>query len=379
MRGGAAMEYKRFKDIELSTLGMGNMRLPTAGDVPHGEIDYARAQEVIDCAMDCGINYYDTAYTYPGSERFLGTALAKYPREGYYLATKYWIDANPDYAAVFEEQLERLQVDHIDFYLVHSIMEGFGTVDQYIASGCIDYFLEQRRSGRITYLGFSSHALPENLARMADYADWDFAQIQVNYLDWACGTAEQEYRILEERGIPIMVMEPVRGGKLAALPDDYAATLERARPGWSLPSWALRFVRRLPGVQLTLSGMSTVEQVRENAAIFSDGEQMTGSQAELALQVARAYRDGISVACTACAYCVAECPKDLDIPRFMDLYNQLKYVGYLTPPQIDEMPEGEKPHNCIGCGKCTRHCPQALPIPAVMEELAGWEGKGSAW
>lgn len=310
------MTYKKFKDMELSALGMGNMRLPTVNDVPHGEIDYARAQEIIDYAMSHGINYYDTAYTYPGSEAFLGTAMKKYPRDSYFLATKYWIDANPDYAAVFEEQLQKLQTDHIDFYLLHSIMDGFGTVDQYIASGCIEYFKEQKRRGRIRYLGFSSHARPENLARMADYTDWDFAQIQLNYLDWACSTAAEEYAVLSSRNIPIMVMEPIRGGRLATLPEPYAGKLRASNPDWSLPSWALRFVRRLPGVQVILSGMSTLEQIRENVATFSDETPMTEEQAELVLQAARDYRSSISVACTGCAYCTTECPQKLNIRCF---------------------------------------------------------------
>lgn len=377
--GVSEMIYKKFKDIELSTLGMGNMRLPTVNDVPHGEIDYVQAQKIIDYAMSHGINYYDTAYTYPGSEKFLGEAMKKYPRDSYHLATKYWIDANPDYAAVFEEQLATLQTDYIDFYLIHSVMEGFGTVDQYIASGCIEYFMEQKRKERIRYLGFSSHALPESLRRMADYADWDFAQIQLNYLDWACGTTKEEYEILTERNIPVMVMEPIRGGRLATLPEAFAGRLQAANPDWNLPSWALRFVRRLPNVQVILSGMSTLEQIRENVATFSDATPMTEAQAELVLQIARDYRSSISVACTGCAYCVTECPKKLEIPKFMELYNHLKYVGYLTPPEIDEMPEETKPHNCIGCAKCTHHCPQGLPIPAVMKELKEWEGKNSAW
>ncbi len=372
------MICKPFKDITLSALGMGNMRLPTVGDVPHGEIDEARAQEIIDYAMNNGINYYDTAYTYPGSEAFLGKAMKKYSRDSFYLATKYWIDANPDYAAVFEEQLRRLQTDHVDFYLLHSIMDGFGTVDQYIASGCIEYFLEQKRKGRIRYLGFSSHASPENLKRMADYAPWDFAQIQLNYLDWACARTKEEYEILAQRNIPVMVMEPVRGGRLAALPEPFAGQLKEVS-GWSLSSWALRFVRRLPGVQVTLSGMSSLNQIRENIETFSDPVEMTEEQADFLLNIAHEYHKSISVACTGCAYCVTECPKQLDIPKFMEFYNHLKYVGYLTPPEMSGIEPEKLPHNCLGCRKCTHHCPQELPIPEVMKELAGWEGKNEAW
>lgn len=224
------METKSYKTITLSRLGMGNMRLPTEGDAPGAPIDYARASEMIDKLMKSGVNYYDTAYVYHSgeSEKFLGDTMKKYPRDSYCLATKYFIQADPDYKKVFEEQLARLQTDHIDFYLIHGIFDT--TYQQYIDSGCIEYFAEQKRLGKIRYLGFSSHAKPEHLATFADYRDWDFAQIQLNYFDWFYGTAKAEYEELQKRNIPIMVMEPVRGGRLASLTPETEARLKAAHP-----------------------------------------------------------------------------------------------------------------------------------------------------
>lgn len=363
------MIKKQFQNIQLSRLGMGNMRLPTISGEPRSAIDYEKAQEIIDCAMANGINYYDTAYTYPGSEEFLGQAMKKYPRDSYYLATKYWIDANPDYAAVFEEQLRRLQTDHIDFYLIHSIMEGFGTVDQYIDSGCIEYFIEQQKKGRITYLGFSSHAKPESLRRMADYHKWDFAQIQLNYLDWIFGTAKEEYEILTEREIPVMVMESIRGGKLANLTDDLNEKLKAVHPDWSVASWALRWLKRLPNVQVMLSGMSSMEQIQDNLSVFETDDSLSDDDTAFLEDVAREYRNSFSVPCTGCRYCCENCPQGLNIPKLMEIYNHYKYQGYLTPPEILEIPEGQRPSDCLGCGKCMRHCPQTIQIPTLLKEL----------
>lgn len=364
------MEYKKFRDIQLSRLGMGNMRLPVMGNEPSAPIDRVRAQEIIDYAIENGINYFDTAYVYHNgeSEKFLGEALKKYPRESYYLATKFFILENPDYKAVFEEQLSRLQTDHVDFYLIHGIFDH--TYQQYIDSGCIAWFLEQKKAGRIRYLGFSSHAVPENLEKFVGQNDWDFAQIQLNYFDWNYGSAKQEYEILERHHIPVMVMEPVRGGRLSSLSPAAEEVLKEARPDWSMASWAFHWIKRLPQVQVVLSGMSTMEQIRENVSTFSDGYALTAGDEKDLFYACELFKKQVSVPCTACRYCCDGCPAQIEIPKFLALYNSYKTDGPWALNGYDAVESKGKPGDCIGCGACMEHCPQGIQIPNIMKELA---------
>lgn len=369
---GEQMIYKPFQDIELSRLGMGNMRLPAKEGTygPNALIDWEKSQEIIDYAMASGINYYDTAYIYNDgeSERFLGDALSGYPRDSYYLATKFYIQATPDPAPVFEEQLRRLKTDHIDFYLLHSLNEE--NVDDYLNSGCIDYFLEQQKAGRIRYFGFSSHANPETLRRFADHHQWDFAQLQLNYFDWQHGTAKDQYQILDERGIPIMVMEPVRGGRLADLTPDTNAQLEAKHPEWSIASWALRFVRDLPRVQVVLSGMSSMDQIIDNVKTFSDDDPLADDDRALLTKVCTEFQSQVQVPCTACRYCCSECPQEINIPEFLKIYNNYKVDGEWALMELPNVKTAGQPKDCIECGACASHCPQSIDIPVLMKALA---------
>lgn len=362
------MENKGFKDIQLSRLGMGNMRLPVV-DGRDKDIDYAKAQAIIDYGMEHGITYYDTAYVYHEgeSETFLGNAMKAYPRESYYIATKFNYMANPDYKAVFEEQLERLQTDYIDFYLIHAVMNG--NYEDYLNCGCIDYFLEQQKKGRIKYLGFSSHADPQQLEIFASHHGWDFAQLQINYYDWQYGTAQKEYRILEERNIPIMVMEPVRGGRLAALTPEAEAILKEAHPDWSIPSWAFRFVRSLPQVQTILSGMGNLAQIEDNVGTFSDETPFTEDDRKLLFQALELFKKQVQVPCTACRYCTPNCPAEINIPEVLKVYNSYKVNGKGALRGLDKIESKGKPQDCIGCGACAGHCPQNIKIPEIMAEL----------
>lgn len=365
------METKKFHDITLSRLGMGNMRLPTVGGAPMGKVDYKAAKEIIDYGMSHGINYYDTAYVYHGgdSERFLGEAMADYPRESYHLATKFFGLANPDFKAVFEEQLSRLKTDYIDFYLLHNVSDP--TFSLYLESGAIDYFLEQQKEGRIRYLGFSSHADLEKLRAFADHHKWDFAQIQLNYFDWKVSDTKQQYEILTERGIPVMVMEPVRGGRLASLTPELDATLKAVHPDWSPASWALRWVRTLPNVQVILSGMSNLDQIKDNVATFNDSAVLSEADADLLMEVAEKYHKYLVVPCTSCRYCCDTCPSEIDIPEFLKVYNRLKVDGAWGIAQaIGAVSSKGKPADCIACGACTSHCPQNIDVPSIMKELA---------
>ncbi len=360
------MQYKAFRDLSLSRLGMGVMRLPMKDDL----IDPEKSQEIIDYAMAHGINYYDTAWVYNegGSEKFLGPALSKYPRESYYLATKFNIRASLDPEPVFEEQLRRLKTDYIDFYLIHCLSEN--SVEAYLTSGCIDYFLEQQRKGRIRYLGFSSHATPETLDRFASHHQWDFAQLQINYFDWSYGTAKREYEVLVKHDIPIMVMEPVRGGRLAALTPETEATLKQAHPDWSVASWALRFVQSLPQVQVILSGMSNLEQIQDNVATFSGEVGLSEEEKALLLQVCEEFRSQVQVPCTGCCYCTADCPMQINIPEFLKVYNAYKVNGPGALGRMKNVQSAGQPGDCVGCGLCAGNCPQNIDIPALMQALA---------
>lgn len=366
------MINKAFKDIELSRLGLGNMRLPMVrpGD-PKSPIDWPAAHEIMDYAMANGINYYDTAYVYQGgeSERCVGEGMKKYDRSSFYLATKYNVRANPDYKAVFAEQLERLQTDYIDFYLIHCLLDN--NIDDYLNNGCIEYFLEQKAQGKIRYLGFSSHAGLEALERFANHHQWDFAQLQINYFDWKYDDTADEYKILADRNIPIMVMEPVRGGRLAKLTPDAEKILKDAHPDWSIASWALRFVRSLPAVQVVLSGMSNMDQIIDNVATFSDPCELSDADMETLMKACDLFHKQLVVPCTACRYCCDDCPMQINIPEFLKIYNNFKANGADGVANALKAVDSQgHPTDCVGCGACTGHCPQNIDVPAIMAELA---------
>lgn len=263
-------------EVTLSRLGMGAMRLPMKEEAG-SPIDVEKAQEIIDYAVKNGVNYFDTAYVYHEgkSEEFLGKALSKYPRDSFYVADKFNYMANPDYKAQFAEQLDRLQMDRIDFYLLHAVSDDL--MDQLLSCGCIDYFDQMKAEGKIRYFGFSFHGTPDALRKMVSLHSWDFVQIQLNYYDWLFGDAKELYEILEQANIPITVMEPVRGGRLATLSDEIDRTLAQAIPGRSVASWALRWLMRLPQVGVTLSGMSssirskTMWILSQNTSLFWTG------------------------------------------------------------------------------------------------------------
>lgn len=363
------MIMKPYKNISLSRLGMGNMRLPLRADLEGSPIDREKAGEIIDFAMAAGINYYDTAYVYNSgdSEKFLGEAMAKYDRESYCLATKFNIGANPDYRAVFEEQSRRLNTEYFDFYLVHAVMNH--NAKSYEESGCIEYFKELKRQGKIRYLGFSHHGSPETLKHFVSLCDWDFIQLQLNYYDWSYGTAKTEYEICAEKNIPVIVMEPVRGGRLADLTPEANALLKDAHPDWSIASWAMRWVKSLPQVQVVLSGMSDMEQLKDNIATFSDPEAFTDEDRALLMRACGMFRNQMQVPCTACRYCCDECPSGIDIPSVLMTYNNYRLSGDWV---LGDLKNSDKkgPKDCVGCKKCTGHCPQSINVPEIMRELS---------
>lgn len=366
------MVYNDIQKEMVSALGMGNMRLPSTNPKdPNAPIDWPAAHEIIEHAYNNGINYFDTAYVYNNgeSERCLGEGIKKFKRETFYIADKFHEGTNPDYKAVFEEQLERLQTDYIDFYLIHCLMDV--NIDRYLENGCIDYFLEQKAKGRIKYLGFSSHASTATLERFADHHQWDFAQLQINYFDWNYADTKKEYDILASRNIPIVVMEPVRGGRLAALNEEAEALLKSAHPDWSIASWALRFVKSLPEVKVILSGMSDMDQIKDNIETFADADGLSDEDMDILFKACDMFRNGVRVPCTGCRYCTAGCPMKINIPEYLNIYNTFKTDGaWGIKERIAGVESEGQPGDCISCGACTGHCPQNIDIPAAMHELA---------
>lgn len=371
-----------FQELKLSRLGFGTMRLPLREDK---SIDVEQVDAMVDYAMAHGVNYFDTAYPYHGglSEKVMGRSLGRYPRESWYLATKFpghQIASSYDPAAVFEEQLQKCGVDYFDFYLLHNVYENSISVYTDPEWGILPYFLEQKRRGRVRHLGFSSHARLETLERFLDYAgeQMEFCQIQLNYLDWTLQQGREKYELLTRRGIPVWVMEPLRGGKLAALPDRETATLRALRPQEGTPGWAFRFLLDLPNVKMILSGMSSFEQMADNVATFEADSPLTGSETAKLLELAEGMKD--TVPCTGCRYCTESCPMGLDIPMFLSLYNELRFQATLNPTlALDALPADKRPEACLACGACMRMCPQGIHIPDALADLAREVAKLPRW
>lgn len=376
------MIYSKFQEKQLSLLGFGTMRLPVN---ENGSIDEAQVKEMVDYAIKHGVNYFDTAYPYHSgeSERVIGRVLSEYPRDSYYLATKYpghQISSHYDPAAIFEEQLEKCGVDYFDFYLLHNVYENSITTYLDPKWGIIDYFKEQKRLGRIKHLGFSSHAQLEGLQTFLDTCgeDMEFCQIQLNYLDWTLQDAKAKYDLLTERNIPVWVMEPVRGGKLAKLNDEEEKKLKAARPEETIPAWGFRFLQGLPNVKMVLSGMSNMEQMQDNIKTFSESRPLSEEETSMLLNIAEGMKD--SVPCTACRYCCDGCPMGLDIPSLLSGYNEIRFSPAVNVAmRIEALPEEKRPSACIGCGKCARICPQSIDIPKAMEEFSKALDKLPSW
>ena len=377
------MEMRQYRDtgVEVSLLGMGCMRLPKL-DPEKPDIDYVKAQEIIDYAYSHGVNYFDTAYVYHGgqSESFIGQALKKYPRESYFLATKmpiWCVKKQEDVERIFNEQLQKCQVDYFDFYLFHA--QDAGNFKKCQEFGVYEFLSRMKAEGKIRRLGFSFHDTPEVLRHICDTYDWDFAQIQLNYLDWEMQDARTQYQILADRGIPVVVMEPVRGGALASPCDAANILVREERPDKSVASWAIRFVASLPGVLTVLSGMSDMEQVRDNVDTMTNFEPLTERDREIIDAALEAYRKKDTVPCTGCRYCM-DCPFGVDIPKMFALYNHFVLdkdeEDYLEAYRAQ--PEETLADKCRACGACLSKCPQHIKIPEKMAAIRETVDKLSA-
>ena len=375
------MKYCNVCGEKISRLAFGAMRMP----MKDGQLDQEQIQEMTDYAMANGVNYFDTAWPYHDglSEISIGKALSKYPRDSFYLADKYpghQFMSNYDPAAIFEKQLKKCGVEYFDFYLLHNINELCIDVYKDPKWDILNYFVEQKKLGRIKHLGMSTHARARNLSEMLDYMgdNIEFCQIQLNYVDWTLQEAEAKVAELNRRNIPIWVMEPVRGGKLANLGEDNNARLKSLRPDESIASWAFRWLEKIEGVGTILSGMSNMEQMIDNVKTFSEGSDLTQKEFDLLLDMAEDMKVGVP--CTACGYCLKGCPQELDIPMLLAGYNDLKYQASVTVGiQMDGTPHEKWPDKCIECGACVKVCPQKINIPEAMKEFYKMLTTGKTW
>ena len=369
--------YRAFQDLQLSALGMGAMRLPVV-DGDDSRIDESAAFEMVDIAMKSGVNYYDTAWGYHNgnSELVMGKALARYPRETFYLATKfpgYDLSNMPKVREIFEKQLEKCQVEYFDFYLFHNVCEM--NIDAYLDPqyGIYEYLLEQKKNGRIRHLGFSAHGDYNVIQRFLDAygKDMEFCQLQLNYLDWEFQRAKQKVELLNQWNIPVWVMEPLRGGKLASLSPENEGKLKALRPEESVPAWAFRYLQSIPSVKVILSGMSNRQQMEENIQTFAEDKPLSEKEMETIYSIAEGMVKKIALPCTACHYCTSHCPQGLDIPGLLALYNEHCFTegGFIAPMALSAIPAEKQPSACIGCRSCEAVCPQSIKISEAMADF----------
>ena len=369
------MIYHDFHGLKLSALGLGCMRFPTLGS--YEQIDTEKVKAMVAFAMEQGINYYDTAWPYHGgnSETVMGEILKEYPRESFYLATKFPSFSRETFdkaQEIFEKQLEKCQVEYFDFYLLHNVTET--NIDWFLELDVVKYLIRQKQAGRIRYLGFSTHGSLETMVRLLDaYGEHiDFCQIQLNWLDWSLQNARVKVDMLNKRNIPVWVMEPVRGGKLCNLTAEHEAALKERHPDWTMPQWAFRFLQGVPGVTVVLSGMSNMEQLQQNIDTFSCAMPLEDADREALLAIGKAMTGNGILHCTGCRYCTDYCPQGLNIPWLLELYNGYLYSGGENLPSrtINTLDDSKKPSACVGCKSCEGVCPQGLPISDTMKVFA---------
>lgn len=371
------MIYRDFQDIKISGLGLGMMRLPVVNN-DDAVIDEKAASEMIEYAYKNGVNYFDTAWGYHSgnSELIVGKCLSAFPRESYYLASKFpgYDNSNmPKVKEIFEEQLKKCQTPYFDFYLFHNVYEG--NIDDYLNPkfGILEYLLEQKKNGKIRHLGFSAHGSCDVIKRFLDaYGEhMEFCQLQINYMDWHFQDAKAKAEMIQAAGIPIWVMEPLRGGKLASASDSVKEELAKMRPDESVPAWAFRFLQAIEGVTVVLSGMSNMEQLKDNIAVWQEDKPLTKSEFDRIVAVSDEETRKGGLPCTACHYCTSHCPQGLPIPELISLYNEHKITGggFIAPMAVGSMAEEKRPKNCIGCRACEQVCPQQIKISEMMSNF----------
>ncbi len=357
---------------QVSLLGFGNMRLPVLKS-NQAEIDYPAAKAMIDAAYAGGVNYFDTAYMYHGgkSEGFVGKALADYKRDSYLLATKLpmsMVQTMDDAKRIFAEQQQRLRTGFVDYYLLHAAnAEQFDKMERL---GLYQWLCDKKAAGEIGAMCFSFHDSADVLRKACDEHPWDMVQLQLNYLDWEHRQARLQYEILAERGIPCVVMEPVRGGTLADLGPQANAVLKQANPTASIASWALRWIAEKPGVLTVLSGMSTLQQVQDNLATFGNFQPLSQEEKDAVEQAREIFQKYTLIPCTACAYCMP-CPAGVDIPAHMAMYNDFAFDSgaWGLHSRYKQMQEEKKASHCVACGACEKICPQHISIIDTLKDI----------
>jgi len=371
------MIYNDFDNIKLSSLGLGCMRLPHLEK--YEDIDMPALKRMVAYAMEKGINYYDTAWGYHkgNSEIAMGEALSEYPRESFYLASKfpgYDLKNMDKIEEIFEKQLEKCKVEYFDFYLFHNVCEM--NIDAYLDKkyGIFDYIMEQKEKGRIRHVGFSVHGNLDTTKRFLNAygKHMEFCQIQLNWLDWDFQDAKAKVSLLNEWNISIWVMEPLRGGSLCKIAPEYEARLKELNPKRNMTEWAFRFIQSIIGVTVTLSGMSNFEQLSENIGYFEEFDALTVQQRDTLMNIAKEMTEKKTLACTSCRYCTEKCPKAIDIPWLVKLYNEHIYTGggFIAPMALNALEENKRPAACIGCKACEAVCPQGIKISEMMSDFA---------
>lgn len=374
MKGAGYIMEKRTFDklgIETSLLGFGCMRFPTLGN---GKIDEVQAEKMLDAAIAEGVNYIDTAYPYHNgdSEPFVGRVLQKYNRQSYYLATKLpvWaVDNLEDAERIFEEQLERLKTDYVDFYLLHALSKDRWEKAKKLK--LIEFCEKLKEEGKIKYLGFSFHDEYGVFEEILRSRDWDFCQIQLNYMDTEEQAGGKGYRLTEEMGVPLIIMEPIKGGSLARFSQDIEERFRALSEEATAASFALRWAGSLENVKVVLSGMSDMEQVADNLKTFRDFRQLTEKENQEIRYIAAILKDRVQNGCTGCGYCMP-CPAGVDIPGCFKVWN--KYHMYRRYEMVGDAWEKEiggkaQAGNCIQCGKCETLCPQHITIREDLKKV----------
>jgi len=374
------MEYREMKNgNKTSLLGFGCMRFPVTAE---GKIDEPEAEKMLDKAIAAGVNYIDTAYPYHNgeSEPFVGRVLKKYKRDSLYIATKLplWKAGSLEAAkSIFKEQCERLQTDYIDYYLLHAV--DAGRWKMVVETGIVEYLAELKEQGKIRNLGFSFHDSYEVFQEVINYRDWDFCQLQLNYKDTKEQAGLKGYELTVEKNVPLVIMEPVKGGLLANFSEDINAKFHALDSQASVASYALRWAGTLPNVKVILSGMTTMEQVEDNLATFEKFVPLNDKEQTVIKEVVDALEARVQNGCTGCRYCMP-CPAGVNIPRCFSVWNKFHvYQKYETVAwDWENMPAESKPDKCIKCGKCEAVCPQKLSIREDLERVQADLGKAAA-